>query len=78
MVVPSRLIMESPNGESFIYIFQGDGPGIDRVTRRMVKPGSTYKGKTEILEGLNGGELVVDKGSRSVKDGQKVRLVNEQ
>jgi membrane fusion protein (multidrug efflux system) len=78
LVVPSRLILESPNGDSYIYIFEGTGPGVATVTKRMIEAGLSYKGKTEILSGLTGGELVVDKGSRSVKDGQQVRLVNEQ
>jgi RND family efflux transporter MFP subunit len=78
LVVPSRLIMESPEGDSYLFVYQGSNPGIAHVEKRTVTAGMSYKGKTEILSGLKDGEFVVDKGARSVKDGQKVRLVNEQ
>ena len=74
-VVPSRLIMETSTGESYIYVLEGKDAEIAVVKRVIINTGVSYDGQTEVLSGLTGGEHVVDKGSRSVKEGQRVRVV---
>lgn len=77
IVVPSRVVMENTQGESYVFTSKSIGGDVVEVTQVMVQPGRSYEGYTEILGGLTGQESVVDKGSRSVKDGQRVRLVNQ-
>ena len=76
IVVPSRIVMESTSGDSYVYVCSSNTDDICAVTKVIVKPGVSYEGKTEILDGLKSGDRIVDRGSRSVKDGQKVRLVS--
>ena len=75
LVVPTRLVMETSSGESYVYVLEGKGAEIATVKRVIINTGVSYDGQTEVLSGLSGGENVVDKGSRSVKEGQKVRVV---
>ena len=77
LVIPSRIVMENTEGESYVYILRNQDTEVGEVEKVMIEIGKSYEGMTEVLAGLEGNELVVDKGSRSVKDGQKVRLVKE-
>jgi multidrug efflux pump subunit AcrA (membrane-fusion protein) len=44
------------------------------VRKTIVDPGITYRGKTMILSGLNGGENIVTEGARKLVDGKEIRL----
>ncbi len=74
-VVPTRLIMENTLGESYVYVYEDGKADVSLVKKVPVTLGMSYNGQTEILTGLTGTEMVIDKGSRSVKAGQKVRVV---
>lgn len=70
IVISSTLIQQTPSGENFIYILDDN----NRVTKLEVKTGLSYQGKTMIISGLKGDEKIIDKGSRSVKEGQQVAI----
>lgn len=72
-VLPNRVIQQSPDGRSFVYLFEeGDKKGKGVIVRRYIETGMSYNELTEVRSGLKGGEQVVDKGARSVKEGQRV------
>ena len=50
----------------------------DLTTWNKVKPGDiiSFRYKTEILSGLKGEELIIDKGSTEVMDGSYVKIKN--
>ncbi len=73
VVIPSRMVQQSPDGNDFLYIITKDN-GNTIVNKRIVETGYSYKSYTQITKGLTGTELIVDKGSKSVKDGQKVEI----
>lgn len=69
IAIPSRMIQQTPDGNDYVMLFK-DG----MVEKRMVKTGISYKTNTLITEGLSDGEILIDKGARSVNDGQKVAM----
>lgn len=73
IVIPSSLIQMTPSGEEFVYIIDQQG---DQTTAKKVsiKSGMTYDNKSEIVEGLKGYEVLIDKGARSIKDGDIVKI----
>lgn len=75
IVVPSRLIMENTSGQSYVYVYENPASEFSKVKKVNIIRGVSYDGETEVLEGLTSDLMVVDKGSRSVKDGQRVKLV---
>lgn len=77
IVLSSRMVQETTSGESFVYVLDNLKGDLAVVKRVLVKTGPSYEGEIEITEGLNGTEMVIDRGSRSVKVGQKVRLVQD-
>ena len=68
VTVPSYLILSDNRGD-YIFIVEG---GIAK--KKYVKRGKTFDRQTEILEGLKGDELLVDKGFREVGDNFNVNI----
>lgn len=74
LIVPARLIQENAQGESFLFVAQNDQESIKSVIK-TVEVGTTYEGQTEIISGLNAGDLIIDKGARNVSNGQIIAIV---
>ncbi len=75
VVVPERLIQENPTGGKFLFV-ASDSKGVVKVSRIDVEVGQTYKSQTMVSQGLSANAVLVDKGARSIKDNQEVRIVN--
>lgn len=68
VIVPNYLILSDNRGD---YIFTVE----ENIARKKyVKRGKTFNNQTEILEGLVGGEVLVDKGFREVGDNFNVNI----
>ena len=78
IVVPSSVVMENTEGKSYLYVYEDPKSTVSDVKKVIVETGHNYEGETQILSGLTGEEWIVDQGSRIVKNGEKVRLVNKQ
>lgn len=70
VVIPSRIIQEDLEG-NFVYLVDGK-----RAKKTHVKLGYSYDNHTEVVTGLSGGDVVIDKGNRSVADGTIVSIQN--
>jgi membrane fusion protein (multidrug efflux system) len=73
IVIPSSNILQDIDGNSFVYCVMQEGSK-HIAKKAIVNPGITYKGKTMILSGLNGGESIVTEGARKLVDGKEIRL----
>jgi len=71
IIVPSSVILKDANQNSYVYVLDID----NKVKQTPIKIGQSYKGKTEVLEGLKDGDKVVDKGARKLVDGDVVAVV---
>lgn len=71
VVIPTSLIQITPTGEEFVYVVRNEN---DRTiaSKTMIKSGMTYNNNSEVLEGLTGSETLVNRGARSIKDGDVV------
>lgn len=75
LTVPASLVQQDVEGNDFIYTLAPvEGEKYFKVIKTWVNSGLTYQGKTEIISGLKSGMKVVYKGSRSVRNNQKVVL----
>ena len=72
-VIPSRVIQEDRNGQSYVYTYQ-DKNGVLTVKKLPIQLGVSYEGMTEILGGIDGGAAFVDKGSKSIQDGDAITI----
>ena len=76
LTVPNYMLQQTPDGRNFVYVLKVEGR-TGTIERRIVQVGMSYKGTSHVVAGLQAGEVLVDRGSRSVKDGQVVEIVNE-
>jgi multidrug efflux pump subunit AcrA (membrane-fusion protein) len=73
--ISTRLIQVDEKGE---YIFQIVEENDKHIAKKLyVKSGMTYQGKTEITEGLDGNEILADKGFRELTDRAVVTVYKE-
>jgi RND family efflux transporter MFP subunit len=70
VLVPTKLVQYSQSG-TYVYVIENN-----QVKKLEITTQETYDGKTVISEGLEGNELLVDKGFREVYDGAVVRIAN--
>ena len=73
LVVPFSAVRHE-NGGPFVYRIEAD----DTARRNPVRTGLQLGERIEILEGLNEGDRVIVSGLVSVRDGKKVRVVNDE
>jgi RND family efflux transporter MFP subunit len=71
VIIPSHLILSDNRGD---YVFSV----VDGIARKTyVKRGKTFNQETEILNGLEGAEILVDKGFREVGDNFSVNIAQQ-
>src|SRR5690606_6432896 len=68
VTVPTNLILQDNQGE-YVFLVQNGS-----AKKAYIKRGVTYQGTTEVLEGLKGDEVLVDKGFREVSENIKVSI----
>lgn len=72
LAVPTRIIQKDEEGQ---FIFVVDNRGDKMLARKVhVTTGITSKTETEILEGLEGNEMIVNEGYRDLTEGVEVIL----
>lgn len=74
ITIPSSLIMQDGQGADYVYVIRKDEHQRSVASKRSVKTMMSYEGKTMVSEGLKKGDLLIDKGSRSVRDGDLIEV----
>ena len=75
--VPSALVQQDMNGGQYVFVYKAVKGGIGLVEKRPVTIGKNNGSQVEIASGLKMGEILVDKGARTVRDGQSVKELKE-
>ncbi len=77
ILIPQSILSENAEGDQYTYVTSSkDAQNIAEAKRVIVKTGKTQGDYIEILDGLNNGDAIISEGARSVKDGQKVKILN--
>ena len=74
IAVPTKIIQTDREGKFIYAIEQQDGQNI--AIRKDIETGITYANQTEIVAGLNGGEILVDKGGIELSNETLVNIAN--
>lgn len=72
IIVPSYLILSDNRGDYMFVVVDGI------AKKKYVERGKTFDNQTEILKGLEGNEVLVDKGFREVGDNFNVNIAQQQ
>jgi len=77
IILPENLIQEKANGEKIVYIIDKINQDKTAVAKQqVVKTGLSNQGNIEIKSGLKSGQKVVTDGTKSIKDGVTVEIIN--
>ena len=75
ILIPSNVIYSDDTGEYVYGIKEFDGTIIAKKISVIV--GKSYNYKSEILEGLDGSEIIINKGSTEVIEGAYVQIIKD-
>lgn len=83
IVIPSKVVQKGATKNQYVYTLEvnsemsNDTIARYNVVKKDVKTGASYDGMVVILEGLNAGEQVIDRGRTDVYEGNVVEIVEE-
>jgi RND family efflux transporter MFP subunit len=78
LLIPQSVISENASGEQYIYVIR-DRDGSEAIAeKRTIETGLTQGDVIEVTGGLENGTEIILEGARSVNDGQKVRIINQE
>ena len=76
LLIPQSIISENAAGEQYIYILKDKNDDKAIAKRIIIETGKTQGDVIEVLKGLEDNAEIIKEGARSVKDGQKVQVIN--
>ncbi|HKJ48844.1 MAG TPA: efflux RND transporter periplasmic adaptor subunit [Christiangramia sp.] len=76
ILVPQNIISENAEGEQYLFVVRDINDNKGTANQVIIETGKTQGDKIEILKGLKDGDMVIQEGARSVKEGQTVKLIN--
>jgi len=78
LLVPQSIISENAEGDQYVYVAENTGGENQAVAhKRIITTGQSQGALIEVVSGLSAGDQVIKEGARSVKEGQKVELLNQ-
>ena len=77
ILIPQSIVSENAEGQQYVYLVDADSVSTEAIAKKVIiETGKTQGDFVEVLSGINSGDGIIDKGARSVKEGQKVRIKN--
>lgn len=74
ILIPQSIISENANGDQYVYKVVDIKGKIGVAKQSIVKTGKTEGDYIEVLSGVSKGDILIEEGARSVKNGQKVEI----
>ena len=79
LTVPRDAINRYPEGRVTVWIAREvEDSDTYKVSEKRVETGTAFKGRIEIVSGLDGGERVVTRGNESLSEGMEVQLAERE
>ena len=74
ITIPESTIQKNAVGESLVYTLERktDSTGVAR--KNVIETGYLYNNMMEVTDGLSQGEILIVEGSKSLRDGQEVKI----
>ncbi|MCA0933207.1 efflux RND transporter periplasmic adaptor subunit [Lutimonas saemankumensis] len=78
LLIPQSIISENASGEQYVYVIsENDTKNEATAEKRVIVTGLTQGDYIEVTQGLQAGNEIIMEGARSVNDGQKVKIINQ-
>lgn len=77
ILIPQSVVSENAAGEQYIYIVEKEESSEEVTAKKVViETGKTQGDYLEVLAGIEKGDQIILEGARSVRDGQKVKVLD--
>lgn len=79
IVIPENAVQKNALGENIVYVlekYSEDETGI--AHKKIVETGYVYQDLIEITKGIQPGEILIVEGSKNLREGQEVKIRNEE
>ena len=77
ILIPQSIVSENAQGQQYVYLVSADSSATESIAKKaIITTGKTQGDYVEVLEGISNGDGIIEEGARSVKDGQKVKIMN--
>ncbi|WBU87866.1 efflux RND transporter periplasmic adaptor subunit [Cellulophaga omnivescoria] len=77
ILIPQSVISENANGEQYVYVAEKTEENYATAKKKIITTGKSQGPLIEVISGLTANEHVIKEGARTVKDGQKVEILNQ-
>ncbi len=74
VVVPTNVIQEDATGNKFVFTVENSNGKTGTAKKTIIKTGKSGENITEILSGLNGGDIIVTEGANAISEGMKLNF----
>lgn len=77
ILIPESIISENASGQQYVYVLSDHNGQTAAASRRIITTGETSEDQIEVISGLAVGDQVVVEGARRLKDGQRIKIIEE-
>lgn len=78
VLIPQSVISENAEGEQYAYLAKDSNAENEAIAEKVIiTTGRAQGANVEVLTGIKDGDHVVQEGARSVKDAQKIKILNK-
>ncbi|GAB1856998.1 efflux RND transporter periplasmic adaptor subunit [Flavobacteriaceae bacterium MHTCC 0001] len=75
VLIPQSIISENAEGDQYVYTISDKEGQTAKAKRAIITTGKTQGDNIEVISGIASGDEIIMEGARSVKDGQKVKIL---
>ncbi|WBL22588.1 efflux RND transporter periplasmic adaptor subunit [Zunongwangia sp. HRR-M8] len=74
ITIPENTVQKNSLGESVVYTLESKTDSTGVAKKNIIKTGYVYNNMIEVTEGLEAGATLIVEGSKSLRDGQEVKI----
>ncbi len=80
IIIPENAVQRNAQDQTIVYVLEEisteDSTGV--AVKRIVETGMSYQDNIEVTSGLEPGEELITEGAKNLRDGQEVKIRNEE
>ncbi len=78
LLIPPSVISENSEGQQYVYVATEDGAdNYAKAEKRIITTGLSQSNQIEVLSGIAPGDRIILEGARSVREGQKIEIIEQ-
>ncbi|WP_299060151.1 efflux RND transporter periplasmic adaptor subunit [uncultured Polaribacter sp.] len=74
ILIPQSILSENAEGQQYVYVIKNINNNIGTAKQVVVTTGKTQGDIIEVLKGVAEGDILIQAGARTVKDGQEIKI----